>query len=104
MIEIIKNVLFNAFIFIGLITVCLALLWYMLELLNRIFKFTKYIIMYKTYKQNIELYDLKNKVIVSKDGKVLSTCITDFDEQIKILEKAIQNRNDMKELRDKYSK
>ena len=104
MVETLKNFLFNAFILIGLITVCLALVWCMFELLNRIFKFTKYIIMYKTYKRNIELYDLKNKVIVSKDGKVLSTCITDFDEQIKILEKAIQNRNDMKKLRDKYSK
>lgn len=102
--EILKNCMFNAFILIGLITVCLVLIWCMLELLNRIFKFTKYIIMYKTYKRNIKLYDLKDKVIVSKDGKVLSTCITDLDEQIKILEKAIQNRNDMKELRDKYSK
>ena len=104
MIEIIKNTLFNAFILIGLITVCLALIWCMLELLNRIFKFTKYIIMYKTYKRNVELYSLKDKVIVSKDGTVLCTCITDLDEQIKILEKAIQNRNDMKELREKYSK
>ena len=104
MIEIIKNFLFNAFILVGLITVCLVLIWCMLELLNRIFKFTKYIIMYETYKRNIKLYDLKDKVIVSKDGKVLSTCITDLDEQIKILEKAIQNRNDVKELCDKYSK
>ena len=104
MIEIIKNFLFNAFILIGLITVCLALIWCILELLNRIFKFTKYIIMYKTYKRNVELYSLKDKVIVSKNGKVLITCITDLDEQRKILEKAIQNRNDIKELREKYSK
>lgn len=60
--------------------------------------------MYKTYKKNIELYDLKDKVIVSKDGTVLCTCITDLDKQIKILEKAIQNGNNMKELREKYSK
>lgn len=104
MIEIIKNVMFNAFIFIGLITVCLALIWCVLELLNRIFKFTKYIVMYQTYKRNIKMFDLNNKIIVSKDGKVLSTCITDLDEQIKILEKAIQNRNSMKKLREKYSK
>lgn len=104
MIEIIKNFLFNAFILIGLITVCLALVWCMLELLNRIFKFTKYIIMYKTYKRNVYLYSLKDKVIVSKNGKVLITCITDLDEQIKILEKAIQSRNDIKELREKHSK
>lgn len=104
MIEIIKNFLFNAFVLIGLITLCLALIWCMLELLNRIFKFTKYIVMYQTYKRNIKIFDLHNKVIVSKDGKVISTCITDLDEQVKILEKAIQNRNSMKELRDKYSK
>lgn len=102
--EILKNCMFNAFILIGLITLCLALIWCMFEILNRIFKFTKYIIMYKTYKKNIELYDLKDKVIVSKDGTVLCTCITDLDKQIKILEKAIQNGNNMKELREKYSK
>ena len=96
--------MFNAFVLIGLIAVCSTLTWCMLELLNRIFKFTKYIIMYKTYKQNIELYDMKDKVIVSKDGTVLCTCTIDLDEQIKILEKAIQSRNDIKELREKYSK
>ena len=104
MIETLKNILFNAFIIIGLLIVSLALIWCMLELLNRIFKFTKYIVMYQTYKRNIKMFDLNNKVIVSKDGKVLSTCITDLDEQIKILEKAIQSRNDIKELREKYSK
>lgn len=60
--------------------------------------------MYQTYKRNIKMFDLENKVIVSKDGKVISTCITDLDEQVKILEKAIQNRNNMKKLQDKYSK
>lgn len=104
MIEIIKNFMFNTFILIGLITVCLALIWCMLELLNRIFKFTKYIIMYKTYKRNVELYSSKDKLIVSKNGEVLITCITDLDEQIEILEKAIQSRNDIKELREKHSK
>lgn len=100
--EILKNCMFNAFILIGLITVCLVLIWCMLELLNRIFKFTKYIIMYRVYKRNIKLYDLKDKVIVSRDGTVLCTCITDLDNQIEILEKAIQNRKEMKKLQDKY--
>lgn len=104
MIETLKNALFNAFIFIGMFTICLALIWCMLKLLNWIFKFTKYIVMYQTYKRNIKMFDLENKVIVSKDGKVISTCITDLDEQVKILEKAIQNRNNMKKLQDKYSK
>lgn len=104
MIEVLKNAMFNAFIFIGLLAICLALIWCALEYLNRIFNFSKCIIMYKTYKRNIELYDLKDKVIVSKDGTVLCTCITDLDEQIEILEKAIKNRNGIKELRKKYSK
>ena len=89
---------------IGLVAICLVLIWCVLNILNRIFKFTKYIIMYRTYKRNIELYDLKNKVIVSKNGAVLCTCISDLDNQIGILEKAIQNRKEMKKLREKCSK
>lgn len=102
--EFVKNILFDTLAIIGLIAICLALIWCVLELINRIFKFTKYIIMYRTYKRNIELYDLKNKVIVSKNGSVLCTCISDLDKQIEILEKAIQNRKEMKKLREKYSK
>lgn len=102
--EFVKNLLFDALVIICLVAICLALIWCVLNLLNRIFKFTKYIIMYRTYKRNIRLYDLKNKVIVSKNGSVLCTCISDLDKQIEILEKAIQNRKEMKKLREKYSK
>ena len=102
--EILKNCMFNVFIFIGLITACLALIWCMLELLNRIFKFTKYIIMYHSYKKTVELYDFKNTVIVTKDGRILQTLITDLDDQIEILEKAIVSIKNTKELRKKFSK
>lgn len=102
--EFAKNILFDSLVTIGLIAICLVLIWCILELLNRIFKFTKYIIMYRVYKRNIKLYDLKDKVIVSRDGMVLCTCITDLDKQIEILEKAIQNRKEMKKLQEKYSK
>lgn len=102
--EILKNCMFNAFIFIGLLTVCLALIWLILELLNRIFKFTKYIIMYFEYKRYNDLYELKDKIIAAKDGTVTYSCVDDLDEQIRILEKAIQSLNNIKELRDKYSK
>lgn len=104
LIEFVKNILFDSLVTIGLIAICLVLIWCILELMNRIFKFTKYIIMYRVYRRNIELYDLKDKVIVSRDGTVLCTCITDLDKQIEILEKAIQNRKEMKILREKYSK
>lgn len=104
LIEFVKNILFDSLVTIGLIAICLVPIWCILELMNRIFRFTKYIIMYRVYRRNIELYDLKDKVIVSRDGTVLCTCITDLDKQIEILEKAIQNRKEMKILREKYSK
>ena len=102
--EFVKNILFDSLVTIGLIAICLVLIWCILELMNRIFRFTKYIIMYSVYRRNIELYDLKDKVIVSRDGTVLCTCIIDLDKQIEILEKAIQNRKEMKILQEKYSK
>ena len=96
--------MFNAFIIIGMIAVCLTLVWYMLKLLNRIFKFTKYIIMYFEYKRNRDLYDLKNKIEISKSGKVSYSCVGDLDRQVEILEKAIQNRIKIRQLREKFSK
>lgn len=102
--EILKNYMFNAFIIIGMIAVCLTLVWYMLKLLNRIFKFTKYIIMYFEYKRNRDLYDLKNKIEISKSGKVSYSCVGDLDRQVEILEKAIQNRIKIRQLREKFSK
>lgn len=44
--EIFKNILFNILIIMGLIAIILTTIWWSLELLNKMFKFTKYIIMY----------------------------------------------------------
>ena len=102
--EFVKNILFDALVIIGLIAICLAVIWYMLELFNHIFNFAKYIVMYQIYKQNIKRYDLRNQVIVSKDGTVFSEGVNDLDEQIEILEKAIQNRKEMKNFYHEHMK
>lgn len=49
--EIFKNILFNILIIMGLIAIILTTIWWSLELLNKMFKFTKYIIMYHQYKK-----------------------------------------------------
>ena len=84
MIEEFKNILFNAFIIIGLTATCLVLICCVLKLLNRLFKFSKYIIMYFEYKRNNDLYDLKDKVIVAKDGHISYSCVDGLDEQITV--------------------
>lgn len=103
--ELIKNTLFDLFVIIGLMAITLTILWWVLELLNRFLKITKYIIMYHEYKRNENLYDLKNKIVVSKDGKIsYSCCIDDLDEQEVILLKAIDHIKELKALQDKYSR
>lgn len=102
--ETIKNFLFNVIVIIGLTAIILLILWGILELLNRFFKFSKYIIMYHEYKRNDQLYDLRSKLIVSKDGDISYSCIGDLEEQIQILNKAIENRNNLIKLQEKYSK
>lgn len=88
--DIFKNILFNILVVIGLIAIILTAIRFSLEFLNRIFKFTKYIIMYHEYKRKEELYDLRNKIIVSKDGEISYSCVGNIDEQIKILNKGIK--------------
>jgi len=103
--ELIKNVLFDLLVIIGLIAIILTVLWWVIELLNRLFKISKYIIMYHEYKRNENLYDLKNKLVISEDGKVSSSgCIDDLDEQERILSKAINHTKEIKELKEKYSR
>lgn len=102
--EIIRDALFNALIIIGMTVICLILICIMFELLEHIFKFKKYCIMYLEYMRNTRLYDLKDKIIISKDGSVSHSCIDDLDKQIDIMQKAIQNREELKRLREKYSK
>lgn len=102
--ELIKNILFDFLVIIGVIATILTVLWWIIELLNRLLKLSKYIIMYHEYKRNENLYDLKNKVAVSKDGKISYSCIGDLDEQEKILYKAINHIKEIKALQEKYSR
>lgn len=100
-IEVIKDTLFGALGIVGVLSIIMALIWWILEALNRLFKISKYIIMYHEYKRTEELYDLKNKLIVSKDGSISYSCIGNIDEQIDILDKAIKERKKIKILREK---
>lgn len=102
--ELIKNTLFDLLVIIGLTAIILTVLWWVIELLNRLFKLSKYIIMYHEYKRNENLYDLKNKLVVSKDGKISYSCIGNLDKQEKILYKAMNHIKKMKALQEKYSR
>ena len=102
--QLIKNTLFDLLVIIGLTAIILTVLWWVIELLNRLFKLSKYIIMYHEYKRNENLYDLKNKLVVSKDGKISYSCIGNLDEQEKILYKTMNHIKKMKALQEKYSR
>lgn len=102
--ETFKNILFDILIVVGLIAIIITLVWWTLELLNKLFKFTKYIVMYHEYKRKEDLYDLKNKVIVAKDGEISYSCVGDIDEQIKILNKGIEYAIKIKDMRERFSK
>lgn len=98
-IEVIKDTLFNVLIIVGLLAIIFLLIWWILEALNRLFKISKYLIMYHEYKRREDLYDLKNKLIVSKDGSISYSCVGDIDEQIDILNKA---RKKIEKLREDH--
>lgn len=100
-IEVVKDSLFNALGIVGMLAIILLLILWILEGLNRLLKISKYLIMYHQYKR--ELDDLKNKLIVSKDGSVSYSCVEDIDEQIDILDKAIKERKKIKKLREERS-
>ena len=102
--EAFKNILFNVLIVVGLIAIILTAIWWLLELLNKIFNFSKYINMYHQYKKKEDLYDLRNKVIVAKDGEISYSCVGDIDEQIVILNKGIEYAMKMKDMRERFSK
>ena len=102
-IEVVKDILFNVIGIVGLLAIIIAFIWWILEGLNRLFKISKYIIMYHEYKRREDLYDLKNKLIVSKDGSISYSCVGDIDEQIDILDKAIKARKKIKKLREERS-
>lgn len=98
-IEVVKDILFNVIGIVGLLAIIIAFIWWILEALNRLFKISKYIIMYHEYKRREDLYDLKNKLIVSKDGSISYSCVGDIDEQIDILNKA---RKKIEKLREDH--
>lgn len=102
--EIIKDNLFDVLVIAGLITIILITVWCIIELFNVLFKFTKYIILYYEYKRNEDLYDLRNKLVISKDGTISSSCIRDLKKQEEILHRAIKHIENTKELREKYSR
>lgn len=104
MLNTIKDLLFHTLIMVGMVAFIATVFWWLLVVLNRIFKFTKIIIMYHQYKRDDELYNVKDKLIVSKDGRISYSCISDLDEQIEILNKAIGRIEDTKRLREKYGK
>lgn len=104
MLNAIKDILFHTLIIFGMVALIATAFWWLLEVLNRIFKFSKYIIMYHQYKRNEKLYDIKDKLIVSKDGHISYSCISDLDEQIKVLNKVIDRIMAMKRMREKYKK
>ena len=54
--------------------------------------------MYHQYKKKEDLYDLRNKVIVAKDGEISYSCVGDIDEVIEILNKGIKYCDGIKNL------
>ena len=104
MLNTIKDLLFHTLIMISMVALIATVFWWFLAVLNRIFKFSKYIIMYRQYKRNEKLYDVKDKLIVSKDGRISYSCISDVNEQIEILNRAIGKIEEMKKMREKNKK
>lgn len=98
MMEYIKNLLFDVFVIIGLISMIVMVLWWILKTIDRIFKFSKCIIMYKEFQKNQDLYHLRNKVVVAKNGKISYSCVGDIDRQIEILNKGIEYAMTIKNL------
>lgn len=104
MLNTIKDLLFHTLVIFSMVALIATVFWWLLEVLNRIFKFSKYIIMYHQYKRNEKLYDIKDKLIVSKDGRISYSYISDLDEQIEILNKAIEERKGIKEMWKEHGK
>ena len=99
----IKDMLFAVFGYVSVIALILILLWVALEFLNRIFKFTKYIIMYHQYKRDRELYSNKNNIIISQDGNIRYSCHNkSIDELITTLNKSISKLEAKKKLQEKF--
>lgn len=102
--ENIKDILFEFLGILGIVLIIVLIIWAIICLLNRIFKFSKYIIMCFEYKRNSDMYDLKNKLVVCENGDISYSCVSDLKERKKILYNAIQKTEKIEELRKKYMK
>lgn len=104
MLNTIKDLLFHTLIIIGMVALIVTVFWWLLEIFNRFSKFTKMLIIYHQYKRHEELYNVKDKLIVSKDGHISYSCISGLDKQIEILNKAIKECEWKRELWRKRGK
>lgn len=104
MITKIQDVLSDTLIIFGLVLLIAVIFYVFLYVLSKIERCAKYIIMYQTYKKDKTLYDLKDKLILDKNGSISQTCITDIDEQIRIMEKGIANCKDLQKLVNDFQK
>lgn len=95
-----KNILFMLFGYIGVAVIVLSLFLLTLYLLNKSFNIVKYIIMYREYSKNEDLYDIRNNVIISKSGNIRYSCAGNLNEQIEILDKALKHLKDVQKMND----
>lgn len=87
---------------IGVILIAALMIWECINLLNRIFKFSKYILLYFRYKKYDEMYNPEGKVMVDKDGEILT--LLSPEEVETALKNAINKIKREKALREKYGK
>ncbi|WP_312107701.1 hypothetical protein [Lachnoclostridium sp.] len=97
-----KELLFALFGYIGVIAVILGLIVLVLNLANKIFGIVKYIIMYRQYCKNKDLYDIKDNVIIGKDGRVRYSCFGTIDEKIDVLNKALNHLEDLRNFQEEH--
>jgi len=103
MIEIFKDVLFNAFGYVGVTACVLGLGWLIIRVFVRYKKLYKVIIQAREWQKN-KYYIDKDNIILDKNGKSIRYMGYDKDEEIEIYNKAIKRCEKVKELQEKYKK
>lgn len=98
-----KNILFMLFGYIGMIIIVLSLFLGMCYLANKAFNIVKYIIMYRQYSKNKDLYDIRNNVIIGKDGNIQYSCAGSVEEEIEIVKKGLKHLESIKKMQDDIS-
>lgn len=102
--ESLKNTLANIFLWVGFICMIIVVLCItviaILCLINKITGASKVAVLYQTCKGNKEIYDLRDKVVVSKNGYILYNRF-DLDEQCIILKKGLKYIQNVKDLSGK---